>query len=55
MIDIGDLIEYDSPHSTTKTIGIVTNVIEIGGFIVTVNFGAYEEMIFGLDNVRKIA
>ena len=55
MIEVGDLIEYDSPHSTIKTIGIVTNVIEIGGFIVVVDFGTYEEMIFGLDNVRKIA
>ena len=54
MIEIGDLIEYDSPHSTIKTIGIVTNVFEIGGFIVNVNFGTYEETIFGLDNVRKI-
>ena len=55
MIEVGDLIEYDSPHSTIKTIGIVTNVIEIGGFIVTVNFGDYEDIIFSLDNVRKIA
>ena len=55
MIEIGDLIEYDNPSASIKTIGIVTNVIEIGGFIVNVNFGAYEEMIFGLDNVRKIA
>ena len=54
MIEIGDLVEYDSPHSTIKTIGIVTNVIEMGGWIIVVNFGDYEEMIFGLDHVRRI-
>jgi hypothetical protein len=55
VIEIGDLIEYNSPHSTTKTIGIVTDVTEIGGWIITVNFGDYEDLIFSLDNIRKIA
>ena len=54
MIEIGDLIEYDDPHSTIKTIGIVTNVTKIGGLIVTVNFGDYEDIIFGLDNIRRL-
>ena len=55
MIEVGDLIEYDSPHSTIKTIGIVTNVIEIGGFIVTVNFGDREDLIFDECKLRRIA
>lgn len=55
MIEIGDIVEYDNPHSTIKTIGIVTNVIEIGGLIITVNFGDYEDLIFGTDNIRRIA
>jgi hypothetical protein len=55
VIEIGDLIEYDSPHSTIKTIGIVTNVVDLGGWVLTVNFGGYEDIIFSLDNVKKIA
>ena len=55
MIKIGDLIEYDSPHSTVKTVGIVINVVDLGGWVLTVNFGGYEDIIFSLDNVKKIA
>ena len=55
MIEIGDLIEYDNPNSTIKTIGIVTNVVDLGGWVVTANFGDYEDIIFSLDNIRKIA
>jgi hypothetical protein len=55
MIEIGDLIEYDSPHSSIKSIGIVVNAYNIGGWILTVNFGDYEDIIFSLDNIRKIA
>ena len=56
MIEIGDLIEYDNPHSSIVSIGIVVNVCNIGklGFL-TVNFGDYEDIIFSLDNVRRIA
>ena len=55
MIKIGDLIEYDNPHSSTKSIGIVVNAYDLGGWILTVNFGDYEDIIFSLDNVRRIA
>ena len=55
MIEIGDLIEYDNPYSTIKSIGIVTNVIDLGGWVVTANFGDYEDMIFGLDNIRRLS
>jgi len=55
MIEVGDLVEYDNPNSTVKSVGIVINVIEIGGLIITVNFGDYEDLIFGLDNIRRIA
>ena len=55
MIEIGDLIEYDNPNSSVKSIGIVIDAFELGGWIITVNFGDYEDMIFGLDNVRRIA
>lgn len=55
MIEIGDLVEYDNPNSTIKTIGIVTFVTQMGGWTITVNFGDYEDLIFSLDNIRKIA
>ena len=55
MIEIGDLIEYDNPHSSIKRVGIVVNACNIGGWILTVNFGDYEDIIFSLDNVRRIA
>jgi len=55
MIEIGDLVEYDNPNSTVKSVGVVTSVIDMGGFIITVNFGDYEDLIFGLDNIRRIA
>lgn len=55
MIEVGDLVEYDNPNSTVKSVGVVTSVIEMGGFIITVNFGDYEDLIFGLDNIRRIA
>ena len=55
MIEIGDLVEYDNPYSSTKSIGIVVNVCNIGGWILTVNFGDYEDIIFSLDNIRRIA
>ena len=55
MIKVGDLIEYDNPNSTIKTIGIVTSVVDLGGLVVTANFGGYEDLIFNLDNIRKIA
>jgi len=55
MIEIGDLIEYDNPNSTIKTIGIVINVIEIGGLIITVNFGDSEDIIFDAIKLWRIA
>ena len=55
MIEIGDLIEYDNPHSSIVSIGIVVNAYNIGGWILTVNFGDYEDIIFSLDNIRRIA
>ena len=55
MIEIGDLVEYDNPNSSVKSVGIVTDAFEIGGWIITVNFGDYEDTIFGLDNIRRIA
>jgi len=56
MIKVGDLIEYDNPNSTIKTIGIATSVVDYGhGLSLTVNFGDYEDIIFSLDNVNKIA
>lgn len=55
MIEIGDLIEYDNPNSTIKRVGIVVNAYDLGGLVLTVNFGDYEDIIFSLDNVRRIA
>ena len=54
MIEIGDLVEYDNPNSTIKTIGIVTFVAQIGGCTITVNFGDYEDLIFSLDNIKSL-
>ena len=55
MIEVGDLVEYDNPNSTVKSIGIVIDAFELGGWIITVNFGDYEDLIFGLDYIRRIA
>ena len=55
MIEIGDLVAWDCPYEETTKHGIVTDIIHIGGRIIAVNFGDYQDLIFDEIKLRKIA
>ena len=55
MIEIGDIVAWDCPYEETTIHGIVTDIIHIGGRIIAVNFGNYQDLIFDEIKLRKIA
>ena len=55
MIEIGDIVAWDCPFTETTIHGIVTDIIQIGGRIIAVNFGDRRDLIFDEIKLRKIA
>ncbi len=55
MIEIGDLVAWDCPFEEMTIHGIVTDIISLGGRIIVVNFGNYQDLIFDEIKLRRIA
>tara|TARA_Y100000114_G_C11726060_1_gene311020 strand:- start:934 stop:1101 length:168 start_codon:yes stop_codon:yes gene_type:complete len=55
MIEIGDLVAWDCPFEKITIHGVVADIIHIGGRIIVVNFGDYQDLIFDEIKLRKIA
>ena len=55
MIEIGDLVAWDCPFEETTIHGVVVDIISLGGRIIVVNFGSYQDLIFDEIKLRKIA
>ena len=55
MIEIGDLVAWNCPLTETTIHGIVTDIMELGGRIIIVNFGDRSDLIFDECKLRRIA
>ena len=55
MIEIGDIVAWYCPFEEITMHGIVTDIINIGGRIIAVNFGDRRDLIFDEVKLRKIA
>ncbi len=55
VIEIGDLVAWNCPLTETTIHGIVTDIMELGGRIIIVNFGDRQDLIFDECKLRRIA
>ena len=55
MIEIGDLVAWDCPFDEATKHGVVVDIISLGGRIIVVNFGDYQDLIFDEVKLRRIA